>query len=189
MLRSVGMKQAFLTKFYRSYWQELCGLLRAKFGNGPPDPEDIAQQAFMRYAETQLTQPPDNPKAFVYTIARNLIIDAHRQQTRQEQLIDDIFAETGLAPLNESCVESSFLQGEKMLVIERAVASLPAKQRDLIVASRLRGETYQQIAARTGYSMADISRNIERAHTTIQTILQAWEEGRQQYELQQREYL
>lgn len=164
-------------------------MLRAKFGNGPPDPEDIAQQAFMRYAEAELAQPPDNPKAFVYTIARNLIIDAHRVQSRQEQLIDDIFAEVGMLPLNESSAESCLLEGERMQMVERAVASLPAKQQELIVASRLRGETYQQIAARTGYSLGDISRNIERAHTAIQTILQAWEDGQQQSMVQQREYL
>jgi RNA polymerase sigma factor (sigma-70 family) len=34
-----------LSDLYRVHWQGLCGYVRAQFGPGPPEPEDVAQSA------------------------------------------------------------------------------------------------------------------------------------------------
>jgi DNA-directed RNA polymerase specialized sigma24 family protein len=35
---------------YAQYWAELCSYVRKRFGPGPPEPEDIVQEAFIRFA-------------------------------------------------------------------------------------------------------------------------------------------
>ena len=42
---------AKIDRLYRDHWVALVGSLRRTFGDGPPDPDDIAQQAFQKLIE------------------------------------------------------------------------------------------------------------------------------------------
>ena len=53
----------FLEDMYRRYWYEICHYLRAKYGDGPPDPEDIAQVTFTKFATYQTPEHIRNPRA------------------------------------------------------------------------------------------------------------------------------
>ncbi len=72
-----------LSKLYRSHWQGLCQYVRHHFGAGPPEPEDVAQSAFARLARTEAAQV-ENPPAFLYATARDLVVDHHRRERRAE---------------------------------------------------------------------------------------------------------
>jgi hypothetical protein len=45
-IRSVSARARVLGPLYASCWAELCSYLKRTFGVGPPDPQDVAQQAF-----------------------------------------------------------------------------------------------------------------------------------------------
>jgi RNA polymerase sigma-70 factor (ECF subfamily) len=47
--------------------------------------------------------------------------------------------------------------------VEEAIGSLPRMQREIFLAHRLDGMTYQQIAARTGLSVRRVERHLTRA--------------------------
>ncbi|KKK85213.1 hypothetical protein LCGC14_2775540, partial [marine sediment metagenome] len=63
---------------YTSYWSELCKFLHSRYGSGPPEPEDIAQTAFVKFASLENNDRVENPRAFIYRTASNLIVDYHR---------------------------------------------------------------------------------------------------------------
>lgn len=173
------MSQIFLCKLYKHYWPELCGKLRHRFGNGPPDPEDIAQLAFIKYSEIVSTDPIENPKAFIYTIARNLVIDALRRENKQEKMIDDIFQELNIAALDEQSAEHDALDSERISIIEKAMSELPEKQKSFIMANCVEGLSYRTIAKQTGHSLSDISRTIEKAYIAINAALLNGENSQQ----------
>ncbi|WP_340679675.1 sigma-70 family RNA polymerase sigma factor [Paraglaciecola sp.] len=162
----------FFSQLYKNYWPELRTKLYARFGSGPPDPEDIAQQAFIKYSECVTDSPIKNPKAFIYTIARNLFIDAYRQQNKQQQIIDGIFDDVGIAPLVEISPEQCALDKEQNHLIQKAISRLSEKQKKLILASSVDGKSYRHIAAEMGYSLSDVSRSIALAHQFIQSEIQ-----------------
>lgn len=163
----IFMKSKLFTQLYQHYWPELCARLRSRFGAGPPDPEDIAQQAFVKYSELSDSHRIENPKAFIYTVARNLFIDQFRRMDKQQQIIDQIFEELNIEPVVEASAEQVALQSERNYLIEKAISGFSDKQRMLMTMSVIEGKTYRQIAAETGYALANISRTIKLAQQQI----------------------
>lgn len=161
------MNSLLLDSLFKGYRLELCQKVRNHFGSGPPDPEDIVQQTFMKVSELQLQKPIANPKAFLFSLAKNLCIDHFRQQSRHEKLVDSIFLEANLDAIEQVSAETIMLRDETLTQLDEFVNSLNQKQKILLRASRIEGLTYQQISEQTGYSVSDICRTL---HLTIEKL-------------------
>jgi RNA polymerase sigma factor (sigma-70 family) len=161
------MNSLLLNSLFKRYRLELCQRIRNNFGSGPPDPEDIVQQTFMKVSELQLQKPIANPKAFLFSLAKNLCIDHYRQQSRHEKLVDSIFAEANLDAIEHVSAETIMLRDETLSQLNDFMDSLNQKQKTLLRASRIEGFTYQQISEQTGYSVSDICRTL---HLTIEKL-------------------
>jgi RNA polymerase sigma-70 factor (ECF subfamily) len=144
-----------LADLYRAHWKGLCGYLRAEFGPGPPEPEDVAQSAFMRFAAADPTHI-ENPRAFLYATARNLVIDHHRQAQRAAQ---SAAADT---PLYESSPENVLVQVERFRILAQALERMPLKRRRLVLLNRFEGLSYAQIGEQFGMSAENVRKHIER---------------------------
>jgi len=51
---------------YARHWGELCHYIKKHFGAGPPDPEDVAQEAFVKFAAVNDREAIDNPRAYLF---------------------------------------------------------------------------------------------------------------------------
>ena len=69
-----------LRSLYDRYAGELACNLRKAFGNGPPDPEDIAQDAFRKLAEIDDLSDIKHPRALLWRVARNLMVSGKRHE-------------------------------------------------------------------------------------------------------------
>ncbi|GGO70730.1 hypothetical protein GCM10010982_24940 [Bowmanella pacifica] len=147
---------------YHQCWNELCGRLRRLYGDGPPDPQDIAQDAFTKLSQMDNLSHVHNPKAFLYKVAFNIGHKSigHIVKTREflaEQLEDDEILS------NEVCPEHQLSQTQQLDALQRAMAGLTDKQQEILLRCRIKGQTYAQIAEQTGWSLADISRQLTSA--------------------------
>ena len=79
-------------------------------------------------------------------------------------------------PITDEVLEE-VKQNEKLAVIDDVIAALPEKQRLLIKANRIHGETYHQISKRTGYSVSNICRTLELVNKALQEAVDNWENG------------
>jgi RNA polymerase sigma-70 factor (ECF subfamily) len=150
-----------LSDLYRVHWQGLCGYVRAQFGPGPPEPEDVAQSAFVRFAAADPARI-ENPRAFLYATARNLVIDHHRQA--QRVAAHDRAAQSGAAenPLYESSPENVLLQAERFRILAQALERMPLKRRRLVLLNRFEGLSYAEIGEQFGMSAENVRKHIER---------------------------
>ena len=86
-------RDGFLCAVYRGCWNDLCRYIRKTFGSSPPDPEDVAQTAFTKFAALDDLHGVRNPKAFLITTARNIVLDHHRIEKARRghfrQIADD----------------------------------------------------------------------------------------------------
>tara|TARA_Y100000780_G_scaffold177509_1_gene162744 strand:- start:270 stop:959 length:690 start_codon:yes stop_codon:yes gene_type:complete len=149
--------------FYREQWRGLCAFLRKTYGAGPPEPEDVAQDAFFQLANMKCREHIENPKAFLYKISINLML----RKIKSERWISHVIAD------DEEAFEAELLscsEPDKVLLSQRALQRLGAsfnqlsdKQKYIVTASRIDGKTYQQIANETGWSLADICRQLNSA--------------------------
>jgi RNA polymerase sigma-70 factor (ECF subfamily) len=156
----IGMTDGAIERLYREYRTLVCAYVRRKFGAGPPDPEEIAHEAFMRLAHKSVADVP-NPKAFLLITARNVAIDAHRRQRRGQTALDSVrtLAESS-HDLDSFEVVSSRQELERLGAI---VDTLKPKQRAAFLMHRVDGLSFVEIARRLGISQSGARLLVETA--------------------------
>ncbi|MBM0106821.1 RNA polymerase sigma factor [Steroidobacter sp. S1-65] len=161
-------------RLYRDHWKHLCTRLRKVFGNGPPEPEDLAQTAFTKLIEYADAARLDDPASFLFRIAINAGRDRRRHIVRATAIIEQQLAPQGLEQLDRITPSNVYETRECIAVTERAMATLTPKQREVLIRSRLRGETFEQIRDACGWSKADISRTLQAALGVLQTAMREY---------------
>ena len=173
-LSSKERKAQFLETLYNDHWDELCGWLYKRYGAGPPEPEDIAQTAFEKIAALEsiesLTKQKSNARAFLFTTAVNTALMAFRRLAVQRRYIDYELKkhDKKVEEISPERIYSSKQYFERVVC---TMDTLSDKQRELIVRNRIQGQTYAEIKAETGWSPADISRQLNTALAIIETNL------------------
>lgn len=158
----------FLEDIYRNHWHEICHYLRAKYGDGPPDPEDIAQAAFTKFASYKTPEHIKNPRAFLYSMARNIFIDHHRRKATWDKFVaeEKITAETTISA--DFDPERVLMGKEEFAMLEIALCGLDKRQRDFLLMHRLQGMSYTEIARRSGMSRNGVKGVIKQAFAACQ---------------------
>jgi RNA polymerase sigma factor (sigma-70 family) len=155
-------RQNFIEGLYRNSFADLSRTLRRVYGLGPPEPEDLAQQAFEKLSGLESLDHVENPRAFLFTVAINLGLKSIRRIQRARAYVADQLKLPG-AGLEEIDPSRLYQGREKIRALEAEMARLSEKQREIVIRSRLYGHTYAEIARTTGWSEADISRQLNAA--------------------------
>lgn len=166
---------ARLKLLYERHWTELCRYIGATFGAGPPDPQDVAQSAFARYMTMNNQDVVDNPRAFLYTTARNIALDFNRHLKHANRHCQAAAQNESMAQIDECSPERIMLARERARILATVVRQLPRRQRQALLLNRLHDLSYGEIAARIGSSKSDVSRQIARALETIEAALEGCE--------------
>lgn len=150
---------------YAKEWRDVHAFLRARFGPGPPDPEDIAQQAFFKLGEVAADKTLQSPRAFVFRIAINLMLDARRQILRNKTALDG----TGLLEDEEAPdLERELIAKQQVSLLQKVVAGLPERHRLYLTANRIDGLSFADIARRYGVSESLVRKTVEEAAAVCQ---------------------
>lgn len=158
-----GDRSGLLEQVYRGHWGELCGFLYAKYGAGPPEPEDIAQAAFVKFAGLEDPSSISNPKAFLRRIAGNLVIDQRRQQYTRRRHAEEKQHGAANDILDEIDAEHVLLAKERHRILLAAITGLPQPARRLLIQHRVHNLTYAEVARRNKLSQTMVKRVIADA--------------------------
>lgn len=167
-------QRARLKQLYERYWTDLCRHIRARFGAGPHDPQDVAQSAFARYLTVDDHEAVENPRAFLYTTARNIALDVtrHHQHVKRHSL--DAALDECAPTIDECSPERIALARERAAALSAVIESLPRRQRQALLLNRLHDLSYSEIAVRVGSSKSEVRRQIVRALETIEAAMEAY---------------
>ncbi|WP_096084960.1 RNA polymerase sigma factor [Agaribacterium haliotis] len=165
---SSSQTQAGIERLYQKHWTGLCRSLRKVYGEGPPDAEDLAQEAFTKYMRMADTSHIEEPRAFLLKIAINLGLKSLQRQSRSQDYVNKLI-EYEREQVEERCPERVVAARQKIKSVEKNMRKLSKKQRELILRSRIKGQTYAQISEATGWSAADISRQLKAALAVLET--------------------
>ena len=155
-----------LDNFYRNYFDILCGFLRRRYGNGPPDPEDVAQATFERISELDGLAEIRNPRGFLFTIAGRIFIDKIRKRAVSEKYIDQLLNLNGIQ-VEEITPERVYSAREDFKAILNNLKNVSPKHREVVLRHRILGQTYDEISRATELSPASISRYLKIAMATV----------------------
>lgn len=133
--------------------------LRYKLGN-TFDAADLAQDVFMRLLNRHEPVAAREPKAFLSTIARRLVVEHWRRRELEQAWLET------LAQLPEACMpspEQRALLLETLAEINVVLDGLKAIERSAFLLAQLEGLTCPQIAVKLGVSLATVERYIAKA--------------------------
>lgn len=122
--------------------------------------EDIVQEAFLK--TYQQYDQVKTPRAFLFTAARNLAFDSHRQTRAQKtDAIADVEKSDALQP-GES-LETGELSEERSRLLREAVERLPPQCRAAFALRFFHACSYKEIAERMGVTPKTVENHIARA--------------------------
>ena len=122
---------------------------------------DLAQDTFLRVlGRRQAVQPLQEPRAWLASIARGLLIDQWRRQDLERAYREAL----ALLPEPEApSPEQRLLILETLQQIDAALDALPADARRAFLLSQLDGLGYAEIAREMGVSLSTVKRHMLRA--------------------------
>jgi len=144
-----------ITQVITEYSKRLMGFIRKRVNN-EADAEDIMQDVFYQFIGN--TQPIEQMTAWLFTVARNKIID--RQRKKRPDALEDLFGEEEgeEAGLNWSEFlfdasdnpEKDYLRQVFWEELNNALNELPEEQKQVFILNELEGVPFKEIAERTG---------------------------------------
>ncbi|CEJ14980.1 putative RNA polymerase sigma factor FecI [bacterium YEK0313] len=126
------------------------------------DAADATQETFLR----MLTVPPrtiiENPQAYLFQVARSVARVSSARAAADATLFDpdgDIAAKADDAPGQERIVQAR----QSLILLARAIESLPNRCQEVFILSRLHGLPNGEIATRLGISRNMVEKHIIKA--------------------------
>lgn len=152
-----------LSDVYRKHFLRLVHRLRSFFGNGPPEPEDVAQRAFEKLAGVSELASINNMEAFLWRIAKNVRISEIRSSIASEARNADFLALFFPDDSYQISPERVFLAEQDIESAVRVIEAMPEMRRRAYVMVRMRGLSHKEAAAELGVSRPAVSKHIARA--------------------------
>ena len=130
--------------------------------------EDLTEVVFLRSFEAlgRYKERGRPFSAFLYQVARNLLVDHYRQR-KEEVSIEDVNQMATSAP----AVDEQVIQSERIREIEHALTSLPSDYQEVIRLRVILALSTEDVAAWMGRSEGAIRVLLHRALTTLRRRL------------------
>lgn len=154
---------------YRETIDALYGYVSRTCGGDRTLAEDVTQETWLRAVrEWRRKGPPDQPLAWLITVARNLIASYYRR--RRPAQLESVSAGEVLAALDQGrAAESSQIAA----VVGHALTRLPSAQARLLEAFHFGDHRVAQIAAQSGLSERAVEGRLRRARERLRRELES----------------
>ncbi|MCU1678875.1 MAG: polymerase, sigma-24 subunit, subfamily [Frankiales bacterium] len=125
--------------------------------------EDLVQEAFARaYTRWAQVQDYDNPEAWVRTVASRLAISRWRRAK---------VAAAALVKIGHSHSEDRSSASDARLDVTKALATLPARQRQIVVLHHIADMEVAAIAAMLSMPVGSVKSNLSRGRRRLAAVL------------------
>ena len=149
-----GARRLDLSAQYDKIYRYCCFHLR-----DPQLAEDLTQETFLRFYRQASYQEQGKALAYLYTIARNLCLDAVRRRRPEAPLPDDHPAPDPYAPI------------DRTLALRQALDTLPADLRELLLLRYVNELSVGDIAVLTGLSRYAVYRRLRAGLADLKHLL------------------
>ncbi|WP_142502095.1 ferric citrate uptake sigma factor FecI [Klebsiella sp. 2680] len=124
------------------------------------DADDVAQDTFVRIMGSDSLTTIRDPKSFLCTIAKRVMIDLYRRHALERTWLEM------LSELPEALAPSPELRQSQLELLQQIDAMLDglnAKAREAFLLSQLEGLTYAEIARRLSVSVSSVKKYMAKA--------------------------
>jgi RNA polymerase sigma-70 factor (ECF subfamily) len=127
--------------------------------------DDLVQEALLRaWANSEKFQPGTSLRAWLFTILRNAFYSQHRKRSRELHDSDGVYSlEIAVAGNQESYLDLADLR--------RALAKLPAEQREALILVAATGMSYEEAAVICGVEVGTIKSRVSRGRIKLSELM------------------
>lgn len=178
-------KKNNLTAVFNTFRQKLLSFITYRVSS-EEDAEDLLQDIFLRFAQTEETVSVEKISAWLYKVARNRIIDYWRKK-KETTLLPPSGEEEDDLPLKEitnilieeeANPEQEYLRKCIWEEIESALYELPEEQREVFEQTEFENKSYEEIASechvpvktllsRKHYAVIFLRKRLKKIYETI----------------------
>lgn len=150
---------------------ELAAFLRRKAGPRH-QPQDLLHELFIRMSCLRETSGIDNPKAYLFRAAANLVIDTVRADRHRHEKMAT--AATDYLTVHDPAPDAlqATIDRDRLRRLDRALAKLPEETRAMIYLLRIDGLSYDAVARLFGVSKSTVEKRVAKALRFCREVLE-----------------
>lgn len=129
--------------------------------------QDIVQESYMKVIALENIELIQNKRAFLYRIAKNIIVDKARKNSSVKEVMfeDSIETATNLEP------ETLIIEQNRQMILMQELNKLPQMRKDVFILHVLEGYSREEIAKMMDISMSAVEKHLSRASIELKAKL------------------
>lgn len=135
--------------------------------------EDLVQEAYVRLLARTRDNSVDEPQAYLFRIARNLLADLHRGRARTSGGVEPIAEDTVSVPAAQ---EDNRRHADLQAMLNEALAELSSRCREVFIMRRFDGLDTGEVAQRLGITPRMVQKHLVTAVTHLYQRLGGYRE-------------
>lgn len=140
--------------------------------NRPDDVEDVLQEAFLCAYIAECDKEIEQPKSYLFRVARNLALNQLRQKTRRPtDYIEDFNAAEVLA--SEWTLEDEIMAQQKLGVHCAAVAGLPPQCRKVYLMRKVYAMSHKEISESLNITVSTVETHLNKGFARCEAYVTA----------------
>jgi RNA polymerase sigma-70 factor (ECF subfamily) len=132
------------------------------------DAADVAHDTFVRILGGRHAAQIVEPRDYLATIARGLVIDRYRRHAIEQAYKQTLAERPEAIAISE---EDKAIIIETLVAVDKALSALGERARRIFMLSQIEGLTYQQIADQLQVSLTTVKKHMIRALTECALIM------------------
>ena len=158
--KSTGQQGDSITDAYVQHESAIKRFI-AKFLPRPNDIEDVTQEAFLKAFVAEKKHSIEQPKSFLFRVARNVALSHLRQKTRHPtEYIEDFEASDVVS--TEWSSEDEVIARQQLGIRCEAVAELTPSVRRVYLMRKVYGMSHKEISASLGIARSTVEKHLTK---------------------------
>ncbi|GAC30950.1 RNA polymerase sigma factor [Paraglaciecola polaris] len=160
---TVSRNSRFIKGLYDSSYKELFAFLLRRSKN-KQQAQDFSQEAYLRLMRVERTDLIEQPKAYLFRIAANLVHEVRIKSDRQAE--KDTCSLDGIEEIaSDDDPQSNFEMQKAITDLENILSGLPAIYQSILLMRKRDGLKHAEIAQKLGISIHTVRKYLTRAIT------------------------
>lgn len=133
----------------------------SRFLSRPQDIEDVVQDTYLKAFSAEKKQQIQQPKAFLFRVARNAALTQLTKKSRQVMTYVEDY--DGLEIINdEVTVENHVLAQERLGIFCQSALEIPTKCRRVFLMAKVYGMSHKEISAELGIGPSAVEKHVAK---------------------------